>query len=418
MWMGGFPPLGYDVKDRKLVINDAEAEVVRWMFHRYVQLRSVNELRAALDREGYVSKIRVNSMGRRKGGKPFTRGGLYKMLNNRIYRGEIVHLDLHHPGEHDAIVEEPLWNEVQAVLEQKRVDRAAGNEAAQPSLLTGLIYDESGQRLTPTHAQRKGQRYRYYTSQKLTTTAKHLTPGGWRVPARDLEQLVWDRLASFLGSETELFAALENSIPDHRERQRFLQSAALVAREWQDVPHERRRVALNRVIGRIDLSTTTVVISIDMAAVRTVLAQGLAALHRESLQNTMSTAANGGLVTLTVSTQLKRAGVEMRFIVQGADCQARTAPDTSLHRLLAQAFRYRKILMDAPGASVTELAERAGLHRSLFTRALRLSFLAPDILDAILRDQHPLELTAERAAKHLPVPVSWFEQRIAFGLSG
>jgi hypothetical protein len=166
----------------------------------------------------------------------------------------------------------------------------------------------------------------------------------------------------------------------------------------------------------VELSPGSIAILVDTAAVRSVLASGLNTLASEPTQNKTAATSNSEFVTLTLPTQLKRAGVEMRFIVQGKDSDARAAPDTSLHRLLAQAFRYRALLMDARGASVTELAARAGLHRSLFTRALRLSFLAPDILQAILRDEHPLELTAERAAKHLAVAVSWAEQRVDFGI--
>ena len=126
MWMGGYPPLGYDVKDRKLVVNEAEAETVRYIFRRYQELRSVRLLKEHLDAAGIVSKRRTAPDGRPYGGKPIARGALYHMLQNRIYRGEIVHKDQAYPGEHEPIIDDDLWQEVQTTLATNRVDRGAG----------------------------------------------------------------------------------------------------------------------------------------------------------------------------------------------------------------------------------------------------------------------------------------------------
>jgi len=162
MWMGGNVPLGYLVKDRKLLIDEAEANTVRHIYRRYAALGSVWALKEELDCDGIVSKARVDRYGRATGGNSIARGALYTMLQNRIYRGRIVHKDKHYPGEHEAIVDEALWDEVQRQLGANRVDRASGTDAAEPSLLAGLIYDDSGQRMTPSHANKKGTRYRYY----------------------------------------------------------------------------------------------------------------------------------------------------------------------------------------------------------------------------------------------------------------
>src|ERR1700674_3673007 len=114
--MGGRPPLGYDVKDRKLVVNETEGETVRHIFRRYAALQSVRLLKAELDAAGIVSKTRIASDGSRYGAKPIARGALYLMLQNRIYLGEIVHKDQSYPGEHQAILDEGLWEQVQSVL--------------------------------------------------------------------------------------------------------------------------------------------------------------------------------------------------------------------------------------------------------------------------------------------------------------
>ncbi len=173
MWMGGYPPLGYDVKDRKLVVNEAEAETVRYIFRRYQELRSVRLLKEHLDAAGIVSKRRTAPDGQTYGGKPIARGALYLMLQNRIYRGEIVHKDQAYPGEHDAIIDDDLWQEVQACLKANRVDRGIGTGSRHLSLLVGLIYDAQGEPMTPSYAAKKGVRYRYYVSKTLLTGRRY-----------------------------------------------------------------------------------------------------------------------------------------------------------------------------------------------------------------------------------------------------
>ncbi len=207
--MGGLPALGYDVDDRKLVINDAEAETVRAIYRRYVELGSVRSLKEELDRNGIVSKIRADRYGRQMGGKSLARGALYLMLQNRIYRGEIVHKDKSYPGQHAAIIPQDLWDEVQKKFTTNRVERKNGTSAGDPSLLAGLIFDAGGERMTPTHANKKGRRYRYYVTQSLIKRGRpKASDAARRVPAGDLERLVEQRIVSFLKDDGELHGAL------------------------------------------------------------------------------------------------------------------------------------------------------------------------------------------------------------------
>lgn len=165
--MGGLPSLGYDVKDRKLVVNEEEAQTVLHFFRRYVELRSVRALNAELDAAGIRSKRRTLADGTFHGGQKLSRGALYLMLQNRIYRGEITHKGNAYPGEHPPIVDKTLWDQAQEILAENRVNREVGSHAKQPSLLAGLVFDETGERLTPSHAVKKGTRYRYYVSRSL-----------------------------------------------------------------------------------------------------------------------------------------------------------------------------------------------------------------------------------------------------------
>ena len=142
--MGGLPSLGYDVKDRKLVVNEEEARTVLHIFRRYVELKSVRVLKAELEEAGIRSKRRTSTDGAPYGGQKLSRGALYLMLQNRIYRGEITHKGNAYPGEHRAIIDQGLWDQVQAILVQNRVDREVGSYAKQLSLLAGLAFDETG----------------------------------------------------------------------------------------------------------------------------------------------------------------------------------------------------------------------------------------------------------------------------------
>ena len=245
MWTGGLPPLGYDVKDRKLVVNLGEAETVRHIYGRYAALGSVLALANELDRSGVVSKLRIDRYGRKTGAKPLARGALYLMLQNRIYRGEIVHKDKSYAGEHEAIVDAALWEGVGRKLSENRVDRATGAKASDPSLLVGLTYDDAGERMTPSHANKNGARYRYYVSQGIVRGNRSNAPHGRRVPAGDLERLVEDRLRRFLTSDTEVFGAIEALITDANECADLVTRAADFEAQWSDLaPAEKRGILL------------------------------------------------------------------------------------------------------------------------------------------------------------------------------
>jgi site-specific DNA recombinase len=155
MWMGDNVPLGYDVRERKLVVSEAEASTVRMIFQRYAELGSVALLKAELERAGIVSKRREGADGGLSGGKPFSRGALYLMLQNWLYRGNVAHKEKIYPGQHEAIIEPELWQAVQDRLAAGRRERSMAGGAEAPSLLSGLIFDSDGARLSPTMPSRR-----------------------------------------------------------------------------------------------------------------------------------------------------------------------------------------------------------------------------------------------------------------------
>jgi len=157
MWMGGFVPMGYDVKDRKLVINEAEATTVRMIFERFVALGSASTLARALQAEGVTNKR----------GRRIDKGFIYKLISNRVYLGEAVHKGTSYPGEHEAIIGKELWESVHAILKESPRERRTKNRNRSEALLKGLIFTTTGVAMTPTFTQKGERLYHYYTSMDL-----------------------------------------------------------------------------------------------------------------------------------------------------------------------------------------------------------------------------------------------------------
>src|SRR3954463_13530694 len=165
-WTGGTVPLGYDAKDKKLVVNKAEAETVRYIFRRYLELQSFAKLVEDLDRQGIVTKRRAAKVTKYQGGIPFTYGPLAHFLKNRLYTGDIGHKDKWFPGEHAGIVDRKTFDQVRLLLESKSVGRKASRSASE-ALLLGKLYDDRGNRMSPSYSVKNGIRYRFYVSSAL-----------------------------------------------------------------------------------------------------------------------------------------------------------------------------------------------------------------------------------------------------------
>lgn len=405
MWMGGLPSLGYDVKDRKLVVNEGEAQTVHYIYQRYLELGSVADLQAELKSKGIVSKMRSNRHGKKIGGNAFSRGALYLMLQNKIYIGEITHKGESYPGQHAAIIDADLWNNVQTILQQNRVDRKVQSSAKDSSLLTGLIYDEAGERLSPSHANKKGVRYRYYVSRHLID--KHVgdtSKTGWRLSAHQIETLVQDKLIASLTNAQGMHDILEvyAEILDLPQRQGLIEQAAKLAADWPSRSAADQRKDLIELIDKVIVGSDKVQINLNIDGLLKILNQSKFDLCRDD---------RGSIETLTVKAKLQRTGLQMRLVVEGQT--SKSDPDTALIRLLAQAHHYNTLLHTQSGMSIKEHAVNAGVTGSYFTRILRLSYLSPEIQTMILEGRQPLHLTAKALANSFTVFPCWAEQKQA-----
>ncbi len=199
MWMGGTPPLGYDVKNRKLVINDEEAALVRHIFERFLKVGSAILLVKELNAEGHRTKSWTTQSGRVREGRLFNKGTLYKVLNNRVYIGEAVHKGKSYPGEHQAIVPMPLWDKVHAVLAENTRSRANRTRAQTSALLKGIVFGGNGKAMTPSHTRKNGRLYRYYVNMDAIKMGRDVL-GLRHIAAGEIEAAVIAQVRTILRS--------------------------------------------------------------------------------------------------------------------------------------------------------------------------------------------------------------------------
>jgi DNA invertase Pin-like site-specific DNA recombinase/AraC-like DNA-binding protein len=412
LWMGGLPPMGYDVDERKLVVNQQEAETVCQIYDRYVALGSVRTLKEELDRDGIVSKARIDRYGRQSGGKPLARGALYWMLRNRIYRGEIVHKEKSYPGQHTAIICDQLWNQVQARLATNRTESANRTHAKETSLLAGLLHDNNGERMTPTHANKNRRRYRYYVSHSLIKPGRPKTSDtARRVPAGEVEHVVEDRIISFLQDAGAIHDALGENRNDAHQIEALVGEARGLARRWPHLSTAEKSLRLKYFVVRITLSADGLEIGINTARLIDLLRN-----RPVSVSEDRSARREAPSLVLEVAAQLKRSGIEKKLLLTDTDSRSDRRLDASLVNLVARAHELRQTFVRG-GKTISEMADAAGMSSSYFTRILRLSFLAPDITQAILQGRQPAALSARKLLADTRLPIDWAEQRKSLGFS-
>ena len=404
MWMGGNVPLGYDVKDRKLIVSEPEASTVRLIFRRYAELGSVSLLRAELDRLGIVSKRREGAGGRLAGGQHFSRGALYLMLQNRIYRGEIVHQGTAYPGQHEAILDPELWQIVQNKLAVHRQERALAVGAEAPSLLAGLIVDADGNRMTPTHATKKAKRYRYYVSASLLAGDHPQAQKGMRVPAGDIEALVLDRLRAFFSSRTDIGDALTPLDLEARAFDAALRNAFTLSKRWLAMPPVEMKSLVLDIVERVTIAANRIDIWLNRAKIAAALEAG-GGSQRPDIDP----------ITLSIEAKLRRAGKGKRLVIaNGAEAEV----NAGLVELIKDAFTIRIQLLSGSDDSIEAMSGRLGMNKCRLTSLIRLSYLAPDIVRALLEGRQPIELTPTRLLRlSKDLPHDWSEQRHVLGFA-
>jgi DNA invertase Pin-like site-specific DNA recombinase len=400
MWMGGLVPIGYDVIDRRLEVNKTEAETVREIFRRYLELGSVRLLMEDLNRRGIRSKVRIARNGKRAGGNLFFRGALYGLLSNPIYIGEIRHKGVRHPGLHEPIVDRDLWDSTQLMLRSHTATHTPRARKSAPSPLTGKLFDDSGQSLTPSHAVKGERRYRYYVSRNLIDGKPVSGRSGWRLPAPEIERTVASAAYTILSDEAAIAdAALTIGLAEHQLPSLFSLATAWMKRLQSEVEVG---PALNALVDRVDLINTGIRVSIK-------------------LPNSVTEEQHGANTTAlpiarVFPMQIRRRGFEMRLFLQGSRAPAPPA-DLALIKAIARGRQWADDLLSGQVESVASLATREGVLPNYVRRLTRLAFLSPRIVEAIVTGHQPPELTAKALTERIELPLLWSEQEHALGIN-
>lgn len=297
-------------------------------------------------------------------------------------------------------------------LADNAVERRNGLRVGNPSLLAGLLFDDQGSRMTPSHARKGGRRYRYYVSKPLITEGRANNSAGRRIPAGDIERIVVNRLRLFLSDNGQVFDAVGAWVEDPVEQRWLVERAAEIAGTWPNLPHAQARAMLCPLIVRAEFHPDRV----NVHLLRSRLEAVLRGDHVHLPSASESTDSDGSL-TLSVPARLKRTGMEVRMIVDGVDpYDTKAKPDRSLIKLIVKAHLLHDSLVHGAGQSLDTIAAQEGIGGSYFTRVARLAWLAPGITKAILDGRQPTGVTAARLlreSRHLPV--DWTAQRRALG---
>jgi site-specific DNA recombinase len=373
MWMGGVVPLGYDLEDRHLVVNPEEANRVKDIFQAYLAEGCVSKLQIYLEKKNIRSKKRLSKTGNASGDNAFSRGALYSMLQNRIYLGEIVHKEASFPGQHPAIIDRALWDRVQLQSKENIQGERGRPRATSTSLLIGLVYDEAGNLFTPSHATKKGRRYRYYVSRSLIKGRAKDQTGPVRVPAEEIEELVVSQLSALLQSAPKILDLLQ----PHNLGMTEIQHVAKIAQEYL-ISQEKVRNDLRSMVKRIIVRPQKIELQLSKAAL---IKAFLPLLPGE--ETVGSEPIFEDTITLEADAQLKKCGGDVRLLLADGD-QNRPRPTPSLVRAVARANDWMDRILKGEIPNQRALARETGFDERYISRIIPLAFLAPDITEAIL----------------------------------
>ncbi len=419
MWMGGRLPLGYDRKDRQLVVNSREADLVRMIFKRYLALGCVRKLRNELAAKGIKSKCRVSPDGRKAGGALYSRGALYNILRNRLYVGEIFHKGHAYQGEHQAIVPKNVWDAVQAQLETNGQARRTGVQAREPSLLAGLLRDDRGNRYTPSHTVKSGKRYRYYVSQAAIQDQPGRGTRHERIPAQEIENLVSTRIRAFLSSSREVLDAASGTSVDPESLAPLISWAKTLASRWDRLSTAEKRRFFQQSSSEIVVSREAVTTRLLRSKLRlAVLGPSVkAAMHPKGAETRPpSGSSSEDFISLEVPAKVTRHGMEVRIVVPGRQSDILTGmPSTALVRAVARGHYWYDALGSGEVASLQALARTVKLNERYVGRLLHCAFLAPSVVAGLLEGKLSVRLTLERILKG--IPLGWDKQREMFDTS-
>ena len=391
MWMGGSVPVGYDVKDRKLVPNQEEAAQVRHMFERYTKLKSINELRLELKREGVKSVVKISVNGTRRGGQHFSRGALTHLLRNRVYVGEVPFKGGIYAGEHEGIVERALFDKAQAILDENRRLHIDRPKTRLVFPLIGLIFDDQGHPMTPLHSQKdRNKRYRYYVSRALIDKDRGPAGSVPRAPAHAVEEIVMGVMEKVLAGAADGGGNIGvSAAPDS----------------------EQLRAALRRV----ELSSMSILLRLDPSYLNADDPSNAISIIGQRLGGGSAVELDRDHVVVNVPVQIHaRRGVHQIAMLGAEPVSSFVQPDQALVKAIVRAHAWLSMLVNGEVTSVDELARVSGHDRGYVRRVMSLAFISPTQTASAVDGLQPAATTLTDLLD-LRLPASWAKQRQIFG---
>ncbi len=393
MWMGGNPPMGYDVSDRQLVVNKADAATIRQIFETYLAAGDVPELMTRLDAGGIRTAQRYSAKGNHYGARPFTRGHLYKLLTNPIYIGRVPHKDTSHPGQHPGIIDKHLWDAVQAQLaanvQGARTRRRRASRKT--SLLAGVMVNSVGNSFVESHANKGSRRYRYYVEQREQSDG---SPA--RLPANEIDAAVALAVAHFLRDRRVLLDRIGDDL-DRGEVGSVLDRAAALAGKLSG--------SRNRTFANVRLLLAKVVHREDALQIELAGDALRRALNLGAKPHTPGSNVTQTNIVLTAPLTTRRRGRQLKLVI--GDGLEQPNVDHSLVTAVSRAHCWAQLLVTGEVASLTDIAKREGVALTYVAQLVPLGFLSPAIVEAILAGRQPMPLTADRLIRRQKVELAW-----------
>jgi site-specific DNA recombinase len=390
MWMGGTVPLGYSARDHKLVLNEAEAAKVRTIFNEFVRAGSV---------QGLQEWLRSHDI-RSRNDNHFFRGALYTILRNSHYIGRIKHKKDTYPGEHRAIVDQQTWDKVQTLLNSNIQGERRKVRATKDSLFTGILFDTAGTRYTPTHANKNGRRYRYYTSQAaIKKTGQSDAPA--RIPAPDIEKAVVDRLLEWFEKPEQLLHALHDETvamqPPEGFLDRLVVQAAATVQRWRQRIAEDRTEFLKNVIERVIIHSNHIEFRLRVPA-----------LVNEILRGESPTPGLTKTASIECSFRHVRQGRAVRLVV-GDSSPTTNASRKAILKAIARARRWYEQLTTGEAESIAQLANMHSLSPRFISLHLKLIPLSPEWIEKMMANPNAMPLSLDDLL--LSIPMNWSEYK-------
>lgn len=399
MWMGGNPPMGYDVRDRQLVVNETDAATIRRVFALYLEVGSVPPLLERLATEGIRTARRYSVKGNHHGERPFTRGHLYKLLTNPIYIGRVPHKDTSHPGQHPRIIDKTLWDAVQAQMATNVQGPRARRRRAQQdtSLLAAIMVTASGTSFIDTHANKGSRRYRYYVEQHDDTDRAPV-----RLPARDIESAVTHTVVEFLRDRSALLAGLGNL--DRAEVKTAAERGAALAEQIADARTAERTIILRPLLLKVTYREDALKIELRGSGLHEALGVGQTG-HAAGDNYWAEDAKN---VVLSSPLTARRRGRQLKLVLGGEVHEPNVDP--TLVTAISRAHCWAQSLVTGGVGSITEIARQEGVSLTYVAQLLPLGFLAPSLVAAILSGHQPATLTADHLIRREKISPRWADQ--------